>query len=69
MPQDRYQTVPDLAQRLYVSEATVRQWIRSGALRAIDVGRGWRIADADLERFLKARETMPRMAEGCSTTP
>lgn len=64
MPQDRYQTVPDLAQRLDVSEATVRQWIRSGALRAIDVGRGWRIADADLERFLKARETMPRMAEG-----
>lgn len=64
MPQDRYQTVPDLAQRLDVSEATVRQWIRSGALRAIDVGRGWRIADADLERFLKARETTPRMAEG-----
>ncbi|NBB52642.1 helix-turn-helix domain-containing protein [Rhizobium sp. CRIBSB] len=68
MPQDRYQTVPDLAQRLDVSEATVRQWIRSGALRAIDVGRGWRIADADLERFLKARETTPRMAEVCSTT-
>jgi excisionase family DNA binding protein len=69
MPQDRYQTVPDLAQRLDVSEATVRQWIRSGALRAIDVGRGWRIADADLEWFLKARETRPRMAAGCSTTP
>jgi excisionase family DNA binding protein len=60
MPQDRYQTVQDLAERLAVSEATVRQWIRAGALRAIDIGKGWRIADSDLDAFLKARETVPR---------
>lgn len=60
MPQDRYQTVQELADRLEVAEATVRQWIKSGELRAIDIGKGWRIADADLERFLKARETAPR---------
>jgi excisionase family DNA binding protein len=60
MPQDRYQTVQELAARLEVAEATVRQWIKSGELRAIDIGKGWRIADADLERFLKARETAPR---------
>ena len=60
MPQDRYQTVQELAGRLEVAEATVRQWIKSGELRAIDIGKGWRIADADLERFLKARETAPR---------
>jgi len=60
MPHDRYQTVQELADRLEVAEATVRQWIRSGVLRAIDIGKGWRIADTDLERFLKARETAPR---------
>jgi len=60
MPHDRYQTVQELADRLEVAEATVRQWIKSGVLRAIDIGKGWRIADADLERFLKARETAPR---------
>lgn len=60
MPQDRYQTVQELAQRLEVAEATVRHWIKSGALRAIDIGKGWRIADADLARFLVARETAPR---------
>ena len=60
MPQDRYQTVQELADRLEVAEATVRQWIKSGELCAIDIGKGWRIADADLERFLKARETAPR---------
>jgi excisionase family DNA binding protein len=60
MPQDRYQTVQDLAERLNVAEATVRQWIRSGELRAIDIGKGWRVADTDLDRFLKCRETSPR---------
>jgi hypothetical protein len=36
------------------------RWIKTGELRAIDIGKGWRIADADLERFLRARETSPR---------
>jgi excisionase family DNA binding protein len=60
MPQDRYQTVQDIAERLDVAEATVRQWIKSGELRAIDIGKGWRVADTDLEQFLRARETAPR---------
>lgn len=60
MPHDRYQTVQELADRLEVAEATVRRWIKSGELRAIDIGKGWRIADADLQCFLKARETAPR---------
>ena len=64
MPHDRYQTVQELAERLEVAEATVRQWIKSGALWAIDIGKGWRISDTDLERFLSARETVPRGAAG-----
>jgi excisionase family DNA binding protein len=60
MPKDRYQTVQELAERLEVAEATVRQWIRSGELRAIDIGKGWRIADTDLDQFLRARDTAPR---------
>jgi excisionase family DNA binding protein len=63
MPHDRYQTVKELAERLEVSEATVRQWIKSGDLRAIDIGKGWRIADTDLERFLKSRETASRQPD------
>ena len=60
MPQDRYQTVQELAARLEVAEATVRQWIKSGKLRAIDIGKGWRISNTDVESFLKSRETSPR---------
>ena len=70
MPKDRYQTVQELAERLEVAEATVRHWIKSGQLRAIDIGKGWRIADTDLERFLRAHETAPRDSDaippGCA---
>lgn len=76
MPQDRYQTVQEVADRLEVAEATVRQWIKAGALRAIDIGKGWRIADTDLVRFLTARETAPRYSApevssplACSSEP
>jgi len=60
MPLDQYQTVKEVAERLKVAEATVRTWIHDGALRAIDVGKGWRIANADLEAFLTRHETTPR---------
>jgi excisionase family DNA binding protein len=60
MPQDQYQTVKDVADRLKVAEATVRHWIKLGQLRAIDIGKGWRIADADLNEFLRLHQTAPR---------
>lgn len=60
MPDDQYQTVRDVADRLKVAESTVRQWIRSGELRAIDIGKGWRISEADLDGFLRRHETAPR---------
>lgn len=61
MPNDNYQTVKELADRLKVAEATVRHWIKTGELRAIDIGKGWRIADADLEQFIRRHETVPRL--------
>lgn len=60
MPRELYQTVKEIGDRLEVSEATVRGWIKDGALRAIDIGKGWRIADRDLDDFLTRRETRAR---------
>lgn len=61
MPHDQYQTVKEVADRLKVAEATVRHWIKEGQLRAIDIGKGWRIADADLADFLLSHQTAPKM--------
>ena len=60
MPQDQYQTVRQVADRLQVAEATVRHWIKLGRLRAINIGKGWRIANADLNDFLRLHQTAPR---------
>lgn len=60
MRQETYQTVQDVSERLDVAQATVRLWIKSGALRAIVIGKSWRIADSDLDQFLIAHETAPR---------
>ena len=60
MPSDTYQTVKEVADRLKVAQATVRHWIKAGDLRAIDIGKGWRIADADLDAFLAQHQTAPR---------
>ncbi len=68
MPQDRYQTVQEVADRLKVSEATVRHWIKDGALRAIDIGKGWRVSDVDLDDFLRRHETRSRQ-NGTTTIP
>jgi excisionase family DNA binding protein len=60
MSREAYQTVREVADRLKVNEATVRRWIRDGDLRAIDIGKGWRIADSDFEAFLTTHATRPR---------
>jgi excisionase family DNA binding protein len=62
MARDQYQTVKEVADRLKVSEATVRGWIKDGELRAIEVGKGWRIADSDLTSFLSSHATRVRDA-------
>lgn len=47
-------TVHEVADLLKVKEATVRGWINDRALRAIKLGRDWRVAVKDLEAFVNA---------------
>jgi len=63
MLRDQYETVREVADLLKVSEATVRRWIKNGELRAIDIGKGWRIAVSDLEAFLQGHATMPAQSK------
>jgi len=55
----QFLSVKEVADLLKVGEATVRRWIKDGALRAINVGREWRIAPRDLEGFLQLRANRP----------
>jgi excisionase family DNA binding protein len=59
-------SVRDLCERYGVSEHTVLGWIRSGELRAVNVGRRpgarkprWRITQETLEQFELARTPTP----------
>ncbi|GAA6202552.1 helix-turn-helix domain-containing protein [Aquicoccus sp. SU-CL01552] len=68
MIREQYQTVKEVADLLKVNEATVRGWIKDGDLRAIEIGKGWRIADSDLDAFLcrhstRAKESTPQKSE------
>lgn len=59
MVTEQFQTVRDVADMLKVAEATVRRWIKDGELRAIDIGRGWRIDPEDLDDFLRQHANRP----------
>jgi len=52
---EKFLTVNEIAAALKVERHTVIRWIESGKLRAFKPGGGrfWRIARADLQRFLK----------------
>lgn len=51
----RFFTPAQVAEQLQVSGKTVLRWIEAGELPAHKLGRQWRIAEADLKRFLHAR--------------
>jgi len=55
MPDVEMLTVEQVANNLKVNPETVRGWIRSGELVAIDLG-GYRIAPSDLHDFLERRK-------------
>ena len=59
MTDDTFLTVEEVAKRLSVHEETVRRWIRSGELQAIDLSgpAGYRISQAELQRFIRERAT------------
>ena len=59
MARDQLLTVEEVADQLSVHIETVRRWIRSGELQAVDLGgpAGYRIALSELDRFIQERKT------------
>jgi excisionase family DNA binding protein len=55
---EQWLTVAQVAERLQVSEVTVRRWLREGALAGRQLGgrAGWRVSSDELERFMRTRD-------------
>lgn len=49
-----YRTPEEIARELHVSRRTVYEWLRSGRLRGVRAGRGWRVRPEDVASFLEA---------------
>ncbi|MFX3680430.1 DNA-binding protein [Oceaniradius stylonematis] len=54
-----FMTTHEIAELLKVNEATVRAWIHGEDLRAVKLGREFRVAVRDLEAFVNAHATRP----------
>lgn len=52
-------TIHEVAELLKVKESTVRTWINDGSLRAVKLGRDWRVAHRDLEAFVNSHANRP----------
>ena len=50
-------TVSEVAEFLRIAPNTVYRWCRAGKLRAIKIGKDWRIEQNDLDQFLGRRTT------------
>lgn len=53
MKTDPLMTVREVAETLKITEGTVRSYIRDKHLRAIKLGKDWRISVKDLDTFVQ----------------
>lgn len=56
MQDDEMLTVEEVAKMLKVHVKTVRHWINTGELKAMDIGRGYRVSRSDLQEFIDRRK-------------
>lgn len=59
----KYYTVEQIAALLYMHPKTVQRYIREGRLRAVKIGKSWRVDGHDLSKFVESR------AESADETP
>ncbi len=63
--QDEVYTVQEVAQKMKVSERTVRNWIEKEGLPAFPIGkRGYRVSTSDLDTWVEGRKQQRKPIEG-----
>ena len=58
-PDEEYLSVAEIANQLHIHIETVRRWIKSGQLPAIEIGGRYRILKDDLQTFLNKHRKQP----------
>lgn len=53
---DEYVTTREISSALKVNILTVRRWISAGKIRAVFLGKEYRIKKSDFEEFMNERE-------------
>ncbi len=56
MEKDLVLTTDEAIKYLRISRPTFLKYIHSGKIRAIKAGKGWRVLQSELYRFLRTRE-------------
>lgn len=59
-----YLKIPEVAQRLDVSEKTARRYVKMGELPSVFLGGAYRVSEEDLEKYLKAAKVQPGDGSG-----
>ena len=53
MAPEKVYTPEGAAEALMVSPKTIREWLRTGKLKGVKVGRLWRVRESDLQELLQ----------------
>ncbi|MBO8183419.1 MAG: helix-turn-helix domain-containing protein [Archaeoglobus sp.] len=53
MTNERLLTPDEVAERLAMSSKTVKDWLRSGKLKGVKLGKFWRVRPEDLDEFIR----------------
>ncbi|MEM3485148.1 MAG: helix-turn-helix domain-containing protein [Candidatus Methanomethyliaceae archaeon] len=56
MTLEKLYTIAEVAEYLKVKERTVKEWIWRKKLKAIKVGKSWRVSESALREFLERGE-------------
>jgi excisionase family DNA binding protein len=52
---EKYLSPEEIAEKLGIVPATVREWLRKGELKGLKLGRLWRVKESDLQAFLESK--------------
>jgi excisionase family DNA binding protein len=66
---DELLTVPEVAERLRMTRMTIYRWIEEGKLPALQIGKHYRIREADLDEAIETSRVRTESAEPWGAEP